>query len=341
MIQRLKLNEFTALPNATYEFCSGLNVILAENGKGKSHLLKLLYSLEKVVSEKRAKVTPVRLEDEITGKLLANFRPNALDRLIRRQKKRCGVDVSFDQKECLRLSFSTGDKTVKTGSTGLENSAPQPVFIPTRELLTLIPWFVPLYDGYHIEFEEIWRDTCALLSYPAKRGQRTEQEDQLLAPLEKALDGTVSVDAHSGKVVLRLEDEEVEMPLVAEGLRKIAMLARMVSADVLKKGTTLYWDEPEANLNPKYIRTVAECIWNISGMGVQVFVASHSVFLLKELYLLQQTKRQGAPQVKWFALAGPDAPLEVADELWDLNTFVAFEQETEQTDRLLEVQWGR
>jgi hypothetical protein len=40
------------------------------------------------------------------------------------------------------------------------------------------------------------------------------------------------------------------MPMVAEGLRKIATLVQLQRNGWLIPGTTLFWDEPETNLNP-------------------------------------------------------------------------------------------
>jgi hypothetical protein len=38
----------------------------------------------------------------------------------------------------------------------------------------------------------------------------------------------------------------MEMPLVAEGLRKLAMVARLISTGTLLDKGYLFWDKPEA-----------------------------------------------------------------------------------------------
>lgn len=48
--------------------------------------------------------------------------------------------------------------------------------------------------------------------------------------------------------------------LVAEGLRKIALLWQLIKNGTLEKGSVLFWDEPEANINPKYIPVLAELL---------------------------------------------------------------------------------
>ena len=48
MLNKAVIKNFGPLPNGEYQFASGLNVIVGENGLGKSHLLKLLYTVLKV-----------------------------------------------------------------------------------------------------------------------------------------------------------------------------------------------------------------------------------------------------------------------------------------------------
>jgi hypothetical protein len=38
---------------------------------------------------------------------------------------------------------------------------------------------------------------------------------------------------------------------MAEGYRKLAMLIFLLRYGVLERGSTLFWDEPEANLEPR------------------------------------------------------------------------------------------
>lgn len=45
MLKTLTLKNFTVFPTAELEFSPGLNVIVGENGTGKSHLLKLGYAV--------------------------------------------------------------------------------------------------------------------------------------------------------------------------------------------------------------------------------------------------------------------------------------------------------
>lgn len=49
----------------------------------------------------------------------------------------------------------------------------------------------------------------------------------------------------------------MEMPLAAEGLRKLAMLAQLIATGSLLEKGYLFRGEPETNLNPKLIKEAA------------------------------------------------------------------------------------
>lgn len=49
----------------------------------------------------------------------------------------------------------------------------------------------------------------------------------------------------------------------------------------MENGAVLFWDEPEANINPKYIPVLAELLIMLESEGVQIFVSTHDYFLSK------------------------------------------------------------
>ena len=86
----------------------------------------------------------------------------------------------------MEFSFNTGSKSevtiAKTPSTWLDKL---PVYLPTRELLTIYPGFVSLYETTYLSFEETWRDTCILTRGAVwRKGPREKRIKELLVPLE-------------------------------------------------------------------------------------------------------------------------------------------------------------
>lgn len=45
MLQQLDIKNFTVFQNADLTFANGLNVVIGENSSGKTHILKLAYSI--------------------------------------------------------------------------------------------------------------------------------------------------------------------------------------------------------------------------------------------------------------------------------------------------------
>ena len=346
VLKSLEVKNFTAFPEAQLEFAKGLNVIIGENGTGKTHLLKLPYAVMAVSAEKGKQPngrqpTKAFLQTRLAEKLVNVFRPEGLGRLaFRRQgRSRCEVRIRFREPgTSVRFSFATQNRSEvsidRNPSAWINHT---PVYLPTRELLTIYPGFVSLYETRHLDFEETWRDTCVLLGAPSLKGPRGTKVSRLLDPLEEQLGGRVVLE-DNGRFYLRPTNaSNMEMPLVAEGWRKLAMLARLIATGSLLDKDCLFWDEPESNLNPKLIREVAKAILNICRAGVQVIVATHSLFLVREFEILHEREFKSVEQ-RYFALCRSDEGVEVshASEIDGVDPLILLDQELEQSDRFVE-----
>lgn len=347
MIKSLSVKNFTLFTEASLAFGRHLNVFVGENGSGKSHLLKLAYTLLAVGAQgyrDSGEETPSKayLRGAFARKLVKVFRPDELGRLTQRLaagRRRCEVQLStedggFDTE----LGFSTKDSTlvdlVKVPSEWIDKS---PVFLPTREVLSIYPGFVSLYETTELPFEETWRDVCVLLGAPIAAGARLKKVSELLAPLEAALGGKIVLEP-SGRFYLNRGGTNTEMHLVAEGLRKLAMVARLIATGSLLDNGWLFWDEPEANLNAKLISEIARVIAQLSASGIQVFVATHSLFLLRELYLLQAEQKL---DTRCFGLHLQDdgtVAIEAGANIDEIGPITALDEELHQSDRYLDLE---
>ena len=73
----------------------------------------------------------------------------------------------------------------------------------------------------------------------------------------------------------------IRFELEAEGLKKISLLWQLLMTDNLTENSILIWDEPEANLNPKYLPKIVECLLELSRQGVQIFLSTHNYIFAK------------------------------------------------------------
>ena len=349
MLKSLLLRNVTVFEHAEIEFGPGLNVLVGENGSGKTHLLKLPYALM-AASAEWGKLTlafappQAAIEARITEKLLGVFRPESLGRLGRRKsdKSPCAVHARFDDARLdLALEFTTKSRQVTIARTPDAWVDKPPVYLPTRELLTIDPGFVSVYESHYLNFEETWRDTRVLLGYPPLKGRREARVREALAPLEQAMEGRVQLDSN-GRFYLVSRQGKLEMPLVAEGWRKLAMLAQLIATGVLLDNVCLFWDEPEANLNPRLVRTLAEVVLHLVHGGLQVFLATHSLFLMREIDILLRSDSFHTVNARFIGLRREAETLQIAqgDSIDEIGPIDSLDEELRQSDRFLEVAAG-
>lgn len=349
MLKRLHLKGFTVFRNATeVDFSPGINVIIGENGYGKSHLLKLAYSLNwfsDVLAGKPAEHAEKSMRERLLGrKLVGVFRPDALGRLASRGigRARAEVSVAYRDRPAAGFSFSFATNSkfdVVLGDGPKKPMAVPSVFLPTKEVMSMYPGFAALYRDYHMEIDETYYDLCLALERPLTKGPKAASSRPLLAPIERILGGRVVNE--NGRFFLKQPGRgNMEMPLVAEGFRKLATVAYLIANGSLRNKAALFWDEPEANLNARYIRAVADTLVAIAGNGVQVVIATHSLFLLREIELLLMAKDRSKIKIgrHFVALGGKPGEVTVtqADDISAIHPILALDEELAQNDRYLE-----
>nr|WP_240806868.1 AAA family ATPase [Polyangium spumosum] len=284
-MSHLELENFTVFHALSLDFVPGLNVFVGPNATGKTHLLKLLYA----VTEAH------RLENDIAQKLLRVFlpEPRRLGRLVRRTNQaqsarvrlvRDGHDLSF--------RFSSNQSVDSFSDFTSKWATPTPkdgkgVFIPPKDMLAHAPGFRSLYDQKEIYFEETYRDILVHAFSPVNKGKPSKERIALRKKIEALISGKIEIS--NEHFYLSNDQGKLEFTLLAEGLRKFALLLQLIENDTLRQSSLLFWDEPEANINPVRIKDLVDLLLHLSReIGVQIFLATHSDFLLKELDLQER-----------------------------------------------------
>jgi Recombinational DNA repair ATPase (RecF pathway) len=308
MHEKLVVQNFTVFSDLSVDFSPGINVFIGENGTGKTHLLKLLYALQ------TAQVQADARSESIAGKLVRVFRPD-LDKLGRLVTRRQGrnkakiVGTWGGKRTTLEFTSHATKAEARSSWTDVTN----PVYIPVKEMMSIAPGFRSMYEKYDLKFEEVYYDILSLAYLPALRGKPGPDRQKLANVIRDVVSGTV-VEVGE-KFFLRTKSlgteakgsRNLEITLVAEGLRKLALIWKLIQNGALPEGRTLFWDEPEANLNPAMMPIVTEILLKLERMGVQIFAATHSYALLKELDL----QRSGDSRIKFYSLYFNDDRLSV------------------------------
>ncbi len=347
MLEKINLKNLTAFPQAEFRFAPGLNVFIGENGTGKTHILKAAYATIAAGAEGKGihngeAPMKIALQKRYAEKLSNVFRPDTLGKLVHRKRgrERCQIELFFSD-PLLNCGFGFGaSSSVSVQIEKLPGNWQKsfPVFLPARELLTIYPGFVSMYENRYLEFEETYYDTCLSLGEAALKGPREKKARSLLDTLEEAMGGKIELDGN-GRFYLGIPGQKkMEIFLVAEGHRKLAMIARLVGTGALLDKGYLFWDEPEANLNPRLIKTAAQAVFHLCLNGIQVFMATHSLFLLREFEILSRREEFENVKTRYFALAMKETGVEVeqGDSADDLESLTLLEEALEQSDRYMD-----
>ena len=283
-ITHIKLENFTAFESLDLGFSSGVNVIIGGNGTGKTHLLKVLYAACAItIGEDKEKSYGLKLRN------VFNPYEGRVGRLARRQSTsvRSKIVVTRAGGNKLSAEFSNHtnnlDDVKVSGDSAWKKEALGSAYIPVKEMLAHAPGFLATSARREIAFEEVYTDIIKSAFLPKLMGPMDAGRERLLKALQKAIDGKVI--AKGEYFFLKNKQGDLEFTLLAEGMRKLALIWLLVQNGTLLAGSVLFWDEPEANLNPALMGEVVEVILELQRLGVQVFLTTHNYVLLKEFDL--------------------------------------------------------
>jgi ABC-type lipoprotein export system ATPase subunit len=354
VIQSLQLENFSVFKKASIEFSPKINVIVGENGTGKTHLLKAAYALSSWQSlldgNKRSKSD---LSKSFTEKLLRVFFPGEQDlrELVNRQSQEsASLDIAFADGQKNKFSFKPRSKSVSL-ETQQTKLAPcnKPIFFPAKEVLSFLPGIVEagLDDQAVLSlFDDSYLDLCdGLLRRDIKVDvDRDPRIGTLLPGITNAIRGKYEIKesrlrfipgtyqettGKRGKQLAKIAQKELsdgespslpqvaddidtvfvpvvggEQPghITAEGFKKLGVLQQLLSNGSLSPGKsgTLFWDEPESNVNPTLMRLIVESMLDLSRNGQQIVLATHDYVLLKWFDLLEDAKHND--EVRFHAL---------------------------------------
>ena len=334
-LTRVKLERFTAFSNLDMELSPGLNVLIGKNGTGKTHVMKVCYAACDVAR------TGGHFGEKLVGVFLPSRR--AIGRLVKRRRAsvRGSAEVYRDGRR-LRASFSTHtSKTTSVQITGAGRwNDPEmgSVYIPVKETLANAPGFRSLYANREIHFEEIYRDILDRAYLPLLRGPMDDQRRHLLAILGKVISGKVTVK--NEEFFLYSRQGNLEFSLLAEGIRKLALIWVLIQNGALQNGSTLFWDEPETNLNPKMFGATMDALLELQRMGVQVFFATHSYAILKELDLRMKKRDKALFHSFYQDEESGETALRTTDNYYDIRPNAIWEASDDLYDRSIEKSLG-
>ena len=284
-LKSIQVQNFTVFEEEKIEFSRGINVMVGPNGVGKTHLLKLLYAASQAADPKIS----------FPQKVVRCFLPDdyRIARLVKRQQGANNAKVkvfSYGQgdSEGKTIAMSFNNKTSRwdaevQGEIGWEQqlSGMTSIFIPAKEILSNAYNLSAAVEKNNVSFDDTYIDIINSAKVDISAGKNSKEKDKRLREIEKIIGGKVTYNSKKDEFYLRQRNKNLEFPLVAEGIRKAALLWQLVKNGTMEQGSILLWDEPEANLNPYYIPQIVDILFELERSGVQIFISTHDYFISK------------------------------------------------------------
>lgn len=274
-IKKVHVQNFTVFEDLELEFTNGINILIGKNGTGKTHLLKSLYGIcestnyegEDVfdISQPYFKVNPMNL---------------VRDKNYRQKKTHVTAYFSEESYTSYVIIKHEGMKVAADGASYCKaDFKVKDIFIPAKEMLSHSKGFLAMDNKYKMPFDKTYVDILTNAELPETR-EISKFNDSLLGIISKIIEGKVIYENDTFYVV-KDDGMKIEFSIEAEGLRKFGLLWKVLRNGLIEKDTVLFWDEPEANINPELMPILVEIILELQKNGVQVFIATHSYNLAK------------------------------------------------------------
>ncbi len=311
-IQSVTIENFTCFENVHLDFSTGINLFIGENGTGKTHVLKILYNLfmHNPIAEAIMKMPDEKINKKadwygIIDNFFQNFGHNV--NLAKKGKSFYKITSVFDSQKAISLKSTKKTDSRYTNEYGGSDNLHfpldlKPLYIPSNEILSIYKGFIDIYLKKELGYDKIYFDLAVALSGNKLKGDYLLKAEKLISEIKTELD--IDIEDRDGKfsIIFNKENLEIDASLAAEGIKKLAQIMRLVLNGNISKDTILFIDEPEVNLNPKYIRLFANFLMALSKAGVQIFVATHD-YLLAHYLSTKADYREvtDAPPMKFFA----------------------------------------
>lgn len=299
MINQIKLDNFGPLSNINWSALGKINLVIGGNGSGKTFLLKAIYSSLRTLEEYKRGNEQRSASEILADKLYWTFQAEKIGDLVSK-----GADASLssaltiDKKE---FFYSFGKDTSKQISS-LENHVPprasNSVFLPAKEVLSLHQIILKSREQDKVfGFDDTYFDLAKALHISPSKGKNYKEFAQSRTQLEGILGGVVEYDVASSRWMFVKGRHKFPIGVTAEGIKKIAILDTLLGNRYLDTNSVVLIDEPESALHPTAISQLLDIVAMLAERGIQFFMASHSYFVVKKLFLIAQERGWSIPVI--------------------------------------------
>lgn len=296
MINSIKLENFGGISNVEHNALSCINVIIGPNQSGKTTLLKAIYAAVKTVEQNKRGAENRSDKEILSDKLYWTFQAHELSSLVKKGKNVLSYKMASDKGEEFAFSFtSSAAKYANILKNTFKPTNTNSIFIPAKEILSIRDIIIGSRMRTEFGFDDPYYDLAMALT-PTTKGRNYEAFSQARQSIESMVKGKLDFDRERSQWMFQDVKKRIyEVSMTSEGVKKLSILSVLLGNHYLSADSIIFIDEVEANLHPAMINTFMNVVLMLSKIGVQFFIASHSYFVIKRLYILAHKEKVSVP----------------------------------------------
>ncbi len=295
-----------------------ITVIAGKPGTGKSYVMKFMYAIDEAFSStKKNQKEELNIlqkfldkNNEITTQEQLKLAEDIINKIQIKDMQEVIEKIELDIKNLLNSIFTNlsqisnkfsmdfvgtriqyNNKTFKMLPTIKDVSstitAEEVVFVETPLILEFKK-FMKREEGktpYHIESLLNILDT----DYSFTDAKQDEFIKNFTQKSKEIIQG--DIESSGDSFVFNKEGEKnYDIVNASSGIKSIGLLQYLVSNKALKKGSVLYWEEPEVHLHPEWQLRMVELFIELMNAGVKIVFSTHSPYMCDYLNAISQKK---------------------------------------------------
>ncbi|MBL0686812.1 MAG: ATP-binding protein [Sulfurospirillum sp.] len=309
-----QFQNFAKLKDTKIAF-NDITVLVGKPGTGKSYVMKSIYSIEesiilslqdilknnfkkylglsdnfdnkklpKIPDNENLRNTSVNIK-EVSNKMPANIK-NLL-RSVFTNLNQISNSFKLDYKE-IHLFFEKDKLQTKINSINDISLKSNVIFVETPLILEFHKHLDKreAKTPYHIE---------SLMSILDENYSFTDTEqDELIESFStkanKIIGGNIK-NSDGSFIFSRNNDEDYNIFNASSGIKSIGLLQYLVTNKALKKGSILFWEEPEVHLHPDWQLKMVDLFVELMNAGVKIVFSTHSPYMGDYLHAISKRKK--------------------------------------------------
>ncbi len=301
MINAVFTQNFGPLEKLEWKGLGSINLVIGPNSCGKSFLLKALYSAIRTLEDYKRGDDQRTASEILQEKLYWTFQSDKIGDIVTKgAESPLKFTIEIDSQQ---FCFSFGRDTIKqiyeieNHTNKRDNNS---IFLPAKEVLSIHHTILRSREIDKLfGFDDTYLDLARAIRQSPKKGKNFDEFAQSRKKLEEIIGGKIEFDEVSNKWIFKKGNAKFSIGSTAEGIKKIAILDTLLGNRYLDDKSIVFIDEPESALHPNAVESLLEIITLLSERGLQFFLASHSYFVIKKLFLIAIEKKISIPVLSY------------------------------------------